>query len=53
MPARLDNTRGDRAGARVQMGNLRGVYGYAGTIYGIAMGDPTAANVTVEAIQQR
>ncbi len=34
---------------RVQMGNLRGVYGYASTIYGIAMGDPTAANVTVEA----
>ena len=34
---------------RVQMGNLRGVYGYAGTVYGIAMGDPTAANVTVEA----
>ena len=31
------------------MGNLRGVYGYASTIYGIAMGDPTAANVTVEA----
>ena len=26
---------------RVQMGNLRGVYGYASTIYGIAMGDPT------------
>ena len=34
---------------RVQMGNLRGVYGYASSIYGIAMGDPTAANVTVEA----
>ena len=34
---------------RVQMGNLRGVYGYASTVYGIAMGDPTAANVTVEA----
>ncbi|MCB9122801.1 MAG: hypothetical protein H6640_23980 [Caldilineaceae bacterium] len=34
---------------RVQVGNLRGVYGYASTIYGIAMGDPTAANVTVEA----
>ena len=34
---------------RVQMGNLRGVYGYASTVYGIAMGDPAAANVTVEA----
>ena len=34
---------------RTQMGNLRGVYGYASTVYGIAMGDPTAANVTVEA----
>lgn len=34
---------------RVQMGNLRGVYGYASTIYGVGMGDPTGANVTVEA----
>lgn len=34
---------------RVQMGNLRGVYGYAGTEYGIAMGNPTGANVTVDA----
>ena len=34
---------------RVQMGNLRGVYGYASTVHGIAMGDPTGANVTVEA----
>jgi hypothetical protein len=34
---------------RVQMGNLRGVYGYAGAEYGIAMGSPTGANVTIEA----
>ena len=34
---------------RVQMGNLRGVYGYASAEYGIAMGDPVTANITVDA----
>lgn len=34
---------------RAQFGNLRGVYGYAATEFGVAMGSATGANVTVEA----
>jgi len=34
---------------RAQFGNLRGVYGYSGTEFGVAMGSATGANVTVDA----
>ncbi len=33
---------------RTAVGNLNGLYGYAAETYGIAMGDPSATNITVD-----
>ena len=35
--------------ARWAIGNLNGLYGYSGTTYGSAFGDPSATNVTLDA----
>lgn len=34
---------------RWAIGNLKNLYGYAATTYGVAMGDPTATNITIDA----
>lgn len=46
---RLSSTFNDWA-PRWAIGNLNGLYGYVGTFHGVAMGDPAAAHVLIDAI---